>query len=76
MESIIVERQNELRAFNKEYGKSVIGEVTAGQVIGGMRGLPGMLYETSKLHPVNGINYRGYDLFQIREQAPKTIPGG
>lgn len=35
-----------------------------------------MLYETSKLHPVDGINYRGYDLYQIREQAPKSVPGG
>jgi len=46
------------------------------QIIGGMRGLPGMLYETSKLHPTKGINYRGHDLFKIREVAPKTIPGG
>ena len=38
--------------------------------------MPGMLYETSKLHPVDGIQYRGYDLFKIRELAPKTIPGG
>ena len=38
--------------------------------------MPGMLYETSKLHPQDGIEYRGYDLFKIREQAPKTIPGG
>jgi len=41
-----------------------------------MRGLPGMVYETSKLHPVDGINYRGLDLYQIRDQAPKTVPGG
>lgn len=41
-----------------------------------MRGLPGMLYETSKLHAMDGIQYRGYDLFKIRELAPKTIPGG
>jgi len=54
----------------------VIGEVNVSQVVGGMRGLPGMLYETSKLHPVNGITYRGMDLFQIRDQAPKTVPGG
>jgi citrate synthase len=76
MEKIIPKWQEELKAFNKEYGKHVIGEVTVGQVIGGMRGMPGLLYETSKLHPVDGINYRGYDLFKIREQAPKALPGG
>lgn len=35
-----------------------------------------MLYETSKLHPMDGIEYRGYDLYKIREQAPKTVAGG
>lgn len=41
-----------------------------------MRGMPGMVYETSKLHAMDGIQYRGYDLFKIRELAPKTVPGG
>jgi len=45
-------------------------------VIGGMRGLPGMLYETSKLHPIDGIEYRGMDLFKIRELSPRTIKNG
>jgi len=41
-----------------------------------MRGMPGMLYETSKLHPMDGIEYRGMDLYKIRENAPKTVAGG
>jgi citrate synthase len=40
-----------------------------------MRGLNAMLYETSKLHPVRGINYRGKDLYEIRDKAPRA-PGG
>lgn len=76
MEEIIPKAQDDLKAFNKEMGKTIIGEVTVSQVIGGMRGMPGMLYETSKLHPLHGIEYRGYDLFQIRDQAPKTVEGG
>ena len=28
-----------------------MAEVTADQIIGGMRGIPGLLYETSKLDP-------------------------
>ena len=76
MEAVIAKRQVEVKEFRKEYGATKIGEVTVAQVIGGMRGMPGMLYETSKLHPVDGIEYRGYDLFKIRELAPKTIPGG
>lgn len=76
MEAAIAKRQVEVKEFRKEHAATKIGDVTVGQVIGGMRGMPGMLYETSKLHPTEGIEYRGYDLFKIREQAPKTIPGG
>ena len=76
MEEVIATRQVEVKEFNKEHGKTVIGDVTVGAVIGGMRGLPGMLYETSKLHHIDGIEYRGYDLFKVRELAPKTVPGG
>jgi len=76
MAEIIPGRQAEVKEFNKEFGNHVIGDVTVGAVIGGMRGLPGMLYETSKLHPIDGITYRGMDLFKVRENAPKTIPGG
>jgi len=76
MEEVIATRQTQVREFNKEHGATKIGDVTVGAVIGGMRGLPAMLYETSKLHPTEGIEYRGMDLFKIRELAPKTIPGG
>jgi citrate synthase len=44
--------------------------------MGGMRGIPGMLYETSKLDPAEGISYRGTKLFDIRDNAPSAIPGG
>ena len=35
----------------------------------------GMLYETSKLHPMNGITYRGHDLLEIADKAPKEEGG-
>lgn len=37
--------------------------------------MTGILYETSKLHPIQGINYREKDLYEIRELAPRA-PGG
>ena len=67
MESLIATRQQEVKEFNKEFGKTKVADVTVSQVIGGMRGMPGMLYETSKLHAMDGIEYRGMDLFKIRE---------
>ena len=76
METVIAARQAEAKEFKKEYGSQVIGEVTVDQVLMGMRGLPGMLYETSKLDPSEGISYRGHKLFDVVEKAPATVPGG
>lgn len=76
MESVIADRQKEVMAFRKEHGDTVIGEVTVAQIIGGMRGIPGMLYETSKLDPMEGIAYRGTPLFDIQKNAPRTVEGG
>lgn len=76
MEAAVAKRQAEVKEFRQQHGATKIGDITVAQVIGGMRGMPGMLYETSKLHPTEGIEYRGYDLFKIRELAPKTVPGG
>ena len=76
MQETVASRQKEVAGFKKEYGETVIDKIDVNQVLGGMRGMPGMLYETSKLHSENGISYRGMDLWTIREKAPKTIPGG
>ena len=76
MESVIAARQQEVMAFRKEHADTVIDNVTVSQILGGMRGIPGMLYETSKLDAAEGISYRGHKLFDIREKAPKTVPGG
>lgn len=76
MEHVVAGRQKEMIAFRKEHATTVIGKVDVGAVLGGMRGLPGMLYETSKLHNEEGISYRGHNLYDLRENGPKTIEGG
>ena len=76
MASIIADRQKEVSAFKKEHSNTVIGEVTIGAVMGGMRGLPGMHYETSKLDSMEGIAYRGHSLREVQAKGPKTIPNG
>ena len=76
METVIAERQKEVIAFRKEHADTVVGEVNVSQIMGGMRGIPGMLYETSKLDPAEGISYRGTKLLDIRDNAPTTVPGG
>jgi len=44
--------------------------------MGGMRGLPGMHYETSKLDAMEGIAYRGHSLREVQAKGPASIPGG
>lgn len=44
------------------YGDKNVSNLSIGSVIGGMRGLNAMLYDTSSLDPESGITYRGFDL--------------
>ena len=37
--------------------------------------MPAILYETSKLHHVQGIRYRKMDLFEIKDNAPRAPDG-
>ena len=76
MGSIIAKRQAEVSAFKKQHSGTVIGEVTIGAVMGGMRGLPGMHYETSKLDANEGIAYRGHSLREVQKKGPTSIPLG
>jgi citrate synthase len=75
MEHAIQEKQKVFSHFKKEHSNAKLGEVTVGQVIGGMRSMPGLLYETSKLHNMDGITYRGKDLYTVRAQSPKAEGG-
>ncbi|MBL4654158.1 MAG: citrate (Si)-synthase [Flavobacteriales bacterium] len=65
----------DVKQFLKEHGDKVISEVTVAQVYGGLKGVPGMVSETSKLDPDEGIRFRGYSIPELRELLPKA-PGG
>lgn len=67
LEQKISEQQKIFGAFKKEHNNHKLGDITVGAVCGGMRGMTGILYETSKLHHIQGINYREKDLYEIRE---------
>ncbi|KAL6940078.1 citrate (Si)-synthase [Hanseniaspora vineae] len=60
-----------IKAFKKEYGKSVIGELTLEQAYGGMRGIKGLVWEGSVLDPEEGIRFRGYTIPEITAKLPK-----
>jgi len=60
----------------KEYGDVVLGEVTIDQVLSGMKGIPALLTETSKLDANEGIRFQGYSLPELQEKLPKLENDG
>ncbi|NXK81270.1 CISY protein, partial [Amazona guildingii] len=45
------------------------------QVYGGMRGMKGLIYETSVLDPDEGIRFRGYSIPECQKLLPKAAGG-
>jgi citrate synthase len=48
-QSVIPSKLKEFKHVKEAYGSKKVGEITVGQVLGGMRGMTGLFYETSKL---------------------------
>lgn len=59
----------------KEHGNKKIGEVSLAQIYQGMRGMTGLVTETSLLDPQEGIRFRGYSIPELREKLPKANGG-
>jgi citrate synthase len=53
----------------------VIGEVTLSQIYQGMRGMTGLVTETSLLDANEGIRFRGYSIPELKDKLPK-VKGG
>jgi len=65
----------EIKELLKEHGNKKIGEVTLGQVYQGMRGITGLVTETSLLDAQEGIRFRGYTIPELQEKLPKAPTG-
>ncbi|EFN53804.1 hypothetical protein CHLNCDRAFT_36371 [Chlorella variabilis] len=68
--------QERLKKLRKEHGSKALGACTVEQAIGGMRGVPAMLWETSLLDPEEGIRFRGYSIPELQDKLPKAKEGG
>lgn len=64
-----------LRDIAKNKGDVKADEVTVGQIIGGMRGIKAMLWDTSSLDAEEGIRFRGYSINQLKDLLPKADGG-
>ncbi len=65
----------EIKDLLKEHGNKVIGEVTLSQIYQGMRGITGLVTETSLLDAQEGIRFRGHSIPELQAKLPKA-PGG
>ncbi len=65
----------EIKELLKEHGTKKIGEVTLAQVYQGMRGITGLVSETSLLDSQEGIRFRGYSIPELQEKLPKAKGG-
>lgn len=65
----------EIKNLLKEHGNKVIGEVTLSQVYQGMRGITGLVTETSLLDAQEGIRFRGFSIPELQAKLPKAKDG-
>ena len=65
----------EIKDLLKEHGSKKIGEVTLSQVYQGMRGITGLVSETSLLDSQEGIRFRGYSIPELQQKLPKAKGG-
>ena len=66
----------EIKEILKEHGNKKAGEVTLSQIYQGMRGITGLVSETSLLDAQEGIRFRGYSIPELQAKLPKAKGGG
>jgi len=67
--------KTELKEMVKQNGDTVVDQVSLAQIIGGMRGIKCMIWETSQLDPEEGIRFRGFSIPELRDKLPKWNNG-
>ena len=69
------EQSKEIKSIIEQHGNMKIEDVTIAQVYQGMRGITGLVTETSLLDANEGIRFRGFSIPELREKLAK-VPGG
>src|SRR5438270_4203992 len=65
----------EIKELLNANGNKKIGEVKLAQVYQGMRGITGLVTETSLLDAQEGIRFRGYTIPELQQRLPKAEGG-
>ena len=65
--------REDIRALNKDHGSKVISEVTVEQAYGGMRGVKGLVCDTSVVELDQGLIIRGIPIAKLTGKLPEEI---
>jgi citrate synthase len=65
--------REEISQLVKEYGDLVISEVTLKQAYGGMRGVKGLVCDTSLVDPYKGLMIRGIPIGDLADRSAEEI---
>ncbi|MFT3701043.1 MAG: citrate (Si)-synthase, eukaryotic [Agriterribacter sp.] len=65
----------EIKDILKKHGDKKIGEVVLSQIYQGMRGMTGLVTETSLLDAQEGIRFRGFSIPELQKKLPKAPKG-
>ena len=71
LQELIPQWRAERARLLKEKGSKSLGECTVAQAFGGMRGVKGMICDTSVVDPGSGVSFRGKPLLDIQDLYPE-----
>jgi citrate synthase len=73
LEEAIPRLREERKALLEQRAGDVVSEVTVAQVVGGMRGVPGLVCDTSVVDPEKGLIIRGIPVAQLADRLPEEV---
>ncbi|KAJ3197407.1 citrate (Si)-synthase [Irineochytrium annulatum] len=75
LREIIPVKQAEVKDIRAKYGDKVLGQTTVDMAYGGMRGIKGLIWETSVLDAEEGIRFRGLTIPECQKLLPSADGG-
>ena len=67
------QKQQEIKQIIKAHGDKVMSEVKVLQAFGGMRGVKGLICDTSLVEPDKGLSIRGISILDLVDKIPEEI---
>ncbi len=74
-QEVATRQAQEIKDIIAKHGEKSLGATTVAQAYQGMRGIPGLITETSLLDANEGIRFRGFSIPELREKLPKAEGG-